>query len=152
MDTQDSRCRFEKMVSVFNQHEADRTLFKDGRECPWWRRPANSCATVDVVWAGTPCVDVSPMGKMSGNVGPMSLLLLPWIHLIRQALFKVVFHECTSEFDPQLLVRFLGDQYQVNIASLSGHPADLLIVCLLACLVVRSIARLLDCSFARSLV
>ena len=32
MDAQESMCRFEKMVSEIKQHEADRTLFKDGSE------------------------------------------------------------------------------------------------------------------------
>ena len=56
MDAQESRCCFERMVSVFKHRETHNALFEACMvgECPWWRRPANSCATVDVVWAGTP--------------------------------------------------------------------------------------------------
>ena len=56
MDAQGSRCCFERMVSVFKHRETHNALFKACMvgECPWWRRPANSCATVDVVWDGIP--------------------------------------------------------------------------------------------------
>lgn len=127
MSDEDSQACFEAVVEVFDSVEYNDDMRSHcmihNADCLVFARSDGDDDAVTVLWAGPPCVDESIMGCRSGHLGPMSSLVVAFCKEVRQRRCKLVFHECTSEFSPDILVHLLGDVYQVHCSFICG-PED----------------------------
>jgi hypothetical protein len=84
-----------------------------GRDCLLYQGHDDAAHVVRIMWAGTPCLDVSAMGARTGMTGPQTAPLCVWVEEIRSKCWHIVFHECTPDFDDRAFERALGDLYTV---------------------------------------
>jgi site-specific DNA-cytosine methylase len=77
-------------------------------------------------WAGTPCVDFSPMGKGQGCEGGAILCFMSWAALMLLLLPPMIVHENSHRFLVDVLHRIFGKYYNIDssiqCASVFGNP------------------------------
>ena len=77
-------------------------------------------------WAGTPCVDFSPMGSQKGGEGKSALCFATWCALMLLCLPPLIIHENSHRFLVEILIRIFHKFYVIEsfivCASSYGNP------------------------------